>query len=111
MNRIVNRLVVSKLVLVLAALAPFIVCAQNLGSTVNTDGDEYINYIYSDDSGIVFTRRSGNEFVFISKIVADKYLPAIPLNINWYHNNGIGAASFTADGKRMYFVGIEYFEG
>ena len=109
MNRLVYRLIISKLVLVLAALAPIVVCAQNLGPNVNTEGDEYINQVFNDS--IIFTRRSGNEFVFSSRTVDGQYMPASALNISWYHNNGFGAASLTADGKRMYFVGIEYPDG
>ena len=109
MNKLVYRLIINILVLMLTALAPIIVCAQNLGANVNTKGDEYINQVFADS--IVFTRRNGNEFVFVSKIIDGQYMSAEPLNISWYHDNGIGAASFTADGKRMYFVGIEYPDG
>ena len=102
-------MIINGLVLVLTALAPIIVCAQNLGPNVNTEGDEYINQVFPDS--IVFTRRSGNEFVFTSKIADGQYMPAKELNISWYQSNGLGAASLTGDGKRMYFVGIGYPEG
>ena len=103
------RVIISALLLIVTLFFALNADAQNLGPTVNTEGDEYINQAFPDS--IAFTRRSGNEFVFVSRIVEGQYQHAEPLNINWHNANGIGAASFTADGKRMYFVGIEYPEG
>ena len=102
-------MIISALLLIVTLFFALNADAQNLGPTVNTEGDEYINQAFPDS--IAFTRRSGNEFVFVSRIVEGQYQHAEPLNINWHNANGIGAASFTADGKRMYFVGIEYPEG
>ena len=92
--------------LVLTALAPIIVCAQNLGANVNTEGDEYINQVFSDS--IVFTRRSGNEFVFTSKIIDGQYQPAELLNLGWHNDYWIGAMCFSFDKKTLFFVGIDY---
>lgn len=99
-------MIINILVLVLTALAPIIVCAQNLGPNVNTEGDEYINQVFTDS--IVFTRRSGNEFVFVSKIIDGQYMLAEPLNLGWHNEYWIGAMRFSSDMKTLYFVGIDY---
>lgn len=83
--------------------------SQNIGANVNTEGDEYINQVFSDS--IVFTRRSGDEFVFVSKIVDGQYMPAEPLNLGWHNDYWIGAMCFSSDMKTMYFVGIDYPDG
>jgi len=83
--------------------------SQNLGPSVNTEGDEYVNQIIHDS--IIFTRRSGNEFIFVTELVDRNYLPAKSLDINWNNVNSVGAANFTPDMRRLYFVGIGYRDG
>ena len=80
--------------------------AQNIGANVNTDGDEYINQVFQDS--IIFTRRSGNEYVFTSKIIDGNYMPAEPLNLGWHNDYWVGAMCFSSDKKTLYFVGIDY---
>ena len=90
----------------------------NLGSNVNTNGDEYINQILPDGTRIYFTRRSDvadkygarDEFIFSSAIIDGEYMPAIPLNINWNNNKRMGAVSITPNQNRMYFVGIDFID-
>ncbi|MBR4838182.1 MAG: PD40 domain-containing protein [Bacteroidales bacterium] len=90
----------------------------NLGSNVNTTGDEYINQILPDGSRIYFTRRSDvadkygarDEFIFSSAIIDGEYMPAIPLNIDWNNNKRMGAVSITPNQNRMYFVGIDFID-
>ena len=90
----------------------------NLGSNVNTTGDEYINQILPDGSRIYFTRRSDvadkygarEEFIFSSAIIDGEYMPAIPMNIDWNNNKRMGAVSITPNQNRMYFVGIDFID-
>lgn len=90
----------------------------NLGSNVNTAGDEYINQILPDGSRLYFTRRSDvadkygarEEFIFSSAIIDGEYMPAIPMNINWNNNKRMGAVSITPNQNRMYFVGIDFID-
>ncbi len=104
-------MIVSVLVLTIVSFSSLSGNAQNLGGNINTEGDEYINYILPESKGIVFTRRNITEFVYTSEIVDDDFMPAKPLNINCLYDRGIGAACFTSDLQRMYFVGIDYPDG
>ena len=102
-------MIISALLLIVTLFFTLNADAQNLGPTVNTEGDEYINQVFLDS--IVFTRRSGNEFVYTSKIIDGQYQPAEPLNLGWHNDNWIGAMCFSSDMKTLYFVGIDYPEG
>lgn len=90
----------------------------NLGSNVNTAGDEYINQILPDGSRLYFTRRSDvadkygarEEFIFSSAIIDGEYMPAIPMNIDWNNKKRMGAVSITPNQNRMYFVGIDFID-
>ena len=99
-------MIISALLLIVTLFFALNADAQNLGPTVNTKGDEYINQVFSDS--IVFTRRSGNEFVYTSKIKDGQYQPAEPLNLGWHNDYWIGAMCFSSDMKTLYFVGIDY---
>ena len=90
----------------------------NLGENVNTPGDEYINQIMPDGSRIFFTRRGDvidkhgarEEFIYSSSVVDGEYLPAIPLNVDWHNKKRMGAVSFAANQRKMYFVGIDFID-
>ena len=99
-------MIVSALSLIVTLFFPLNADAQNLGANVNTNGDEYINQVLPDS--IVFTRRSGNEFVFTSKIIDGNYMPAEPIDLGWHNDYWIGAICFSSDMKTLYFVGIDY---
>ena len=99
-------MIISALLLIVTLFFALNADAQNLGPTVNTKGDEYINQVFLDS--IIFTRRSGNEFVFTSKINDGQYQPAEPLNLGWHNDYWIGAMCFSSDMKTLYFVGIDY---
>jgi len=98
--------IISALLLIVTLFFSLNAEAQNLGANVNTDGDEYINQVFQDS--IIFTRRSGNEYVFTSKIIEGNYMPAEPLNLGWHNDYWVGAMCFSSDKKTMYFVGIDY---
>lgn len=99
-------MIISALLLIVTLFFSLNADAQNLGANVNTDGDEYINQVFQDS--IIFTRRSGNEYVFTSKIIEGNYMPAEPLNLGWHNDYWVGAMCFSSDKKTLYFVGIDY---
>lgn len=99
-------MIISALLLIVTLFFSLNADAQNLGANVNTDGDEYINQVFHDS--IIFTRRSGNEYVFTSKIIDGNYMPAEPLNLGWHNDYWVGAMCFSSDKKTLYFVGIDY---
>lgn len=91
---------------------------KNLGESVNTEGDEYINQILPDGSRIYLTRRGDvvdkqgfrDEFIYSSAIVDGQYMPAMPMNIDWHNNKRMGAVSFSSNQNKMYFVGIDFID-
>ena len=99
-------MIISALLLIVTLFFSLNADAQNIGANVNTDGDEYINQVFQDS--IIFTRRSGNEYVFTSKIIDGNYMPAEPLNLGWHNDYWVGAMCFSSDKKTLYFVGIDY---
>ena len=99
-------MIISALLLIVTLFFSLNAEAQNLGANVNTDGDEYINQVFQDS--IIFTRRSGNEYVFTSKIIDGNYMPAEPLNLGWHNDYWVGAMCFSSDKKTLYFVAIDY---
>jgi outer membrane protein OmpA-like peptidoglycan-associated protein len=100
--------IVSVLLLTVTLFFSFNADAQNLGANVNTDGDEYINALLSDGSRIYFTRRQGDDKVFFSVVKDGNCQLAQPVDFGWTHDIRMGAVSFSADMKTVYFVGIEY---
>lgn len=99
-------MIISALSLIVTLFFSLNADAQNLGANVNTHGDEYINQVFQDS--IIFTRRSGNEYVFTSKIIDGNYMPAEPIDLGWHNDYWIGAICFSSDKKTLYFVGIDY---
>lgn len=92
--------------------------AVNLGTNVNTDGDEYVNQILPDGSRLFFTRRSGeadkqgvrDEQIFWSSIVNGEYMPSLPLTMDWGNKKRTGALSITPNQAKIYFVGIDFID-
>ena len=92
--------------------------AVNLGPSINTSGDEYINQILPDNSRIYLTRRGEfinkktprTENLYTSAIVNGEYMPAMQIPIDWNNNKRMGAVSITADQNKMYFVGIDFID-
>lgn len=99
-------MIISALLLIVTLFFDLNADAQNLGQNVNTEGDEYINQVFTDS--IIFTRRNGNEFVFVSKIIDGQYMPAEQLYLGWHNDYWIGAMCFSSNMKTLYFVGIDY---
>ena len=91
---------------------------MNLGTNVNTDGDEYVNQILPDGSRLFFTRRSGEadkqgireEQIFWSSIVNGEYMPSLPLTMDWHNKKRTGALSITPNQSKIYFVGIDFID-
>ena len=90
----------------------------NLGTKVNTDGDEYVNQILPDGSRLFFTRRSGEpdkqgireEYIFSSAIIDGEYQEAMPLIMDWNNKKRTGAVTITPNQSKIYFVGIDFID-
>ena len=90
----------------------------NLGENVNTDGDEYVNQILPDGSRLFFTRRSGipdkqgfrDEQIYWSAVIDGKYMPSLPLTMDWHNKKRTGALTITANQAKIFFVGIDFID-
>ena len=85
----------------------------NLGPSVNTEADEYINSLSADDSGIFFTRRMKNaagqmrefnEDYYYADITGDSPEDAIKLNYPPGKENDAGAICLSPDGSLLFFT-------
>ena len=84
----------------------------NLGKTVNTKSDEYVNMLSFDGSTLLFTRKMmvGNgtqqEFLFCSQWDGEKWTEAQVLAFaNSPDDVDFGAAFISADGRKLYVTG------
>ena len=85
---------------------------QNLGSTINTSGDEYVNALTFDGVQLLFTRktdRGGGYFkekIYVSRKEVDHWAQAQPLSFSFFPEDiDPGAAFLSADGSKLYLTG------
>ncbi|WP_157564545.1 OmpA family protein [Mucilaginibacter arboris] len=86
---------------------PVIFKPENLGTSINTNADEYLPNVTADESTLIFTRKIGNnEDFYQSKKLNGKWTTATGLsrNINTPDYNE-GAQSLTQDGQYLFFTG------
>ena len=85
----------------------------NLGPSVNTASDEYINTLSADGSGLFFTRRTRssagdirdfNEDFYLAEIKMDSILEASKLNYPPGKDNDAGALCISTDGRMLFFT-------
>ena len=82
---------------------------ENLGSTINTDADEYLPALSADGSTLIFTRSkniegSRNEDFYLSYHNTDDWEIANNLGKPINTDQNEGAQCITADGKTLYFT-------
>ena len=83
---------------------------QNLGSVVNSKGDEYFPFLINGGSQLYFTRQGNkhnNENLFLSTKKNDLWSSPeiLDATINTITNEGM--ASFTRDGRQLYFTACQ----
>ncbi len=85
---------------------------QNLGSAINTSGDEYVNALTFDGVQLLFTRktdRGGGYFkekIYVSRKEVDHWAQAQPLSFSFFPEDiDPGAAFLSADGSKLYLTG------
>ncbi len=94
----------------------------NLGPSVNSSNDEYMNAIRLDGDVLLFTRKlSGednvggnpviNEYFFTCYRSGDVWLPASEMITNWLITDNMGALTMSADGRRLYFSACGWPKG
>ncbi len=98
---------------------PVRVTISKADSLINTQDDEYVNYISSNNNKLVFTRKEKltdsetnrdtyREQFYQSAKQGSKWQQPVALNLPWAQNKNVGAMSLTADGKDIYFTGCRW---
>ncbi len=91
---------------------PVVFKPENLGANVNTDYDEYMPFLTTDQSTLIFTRQiNQNEDFYRSYLKNNQYSPAEALtkNINTTYNEG--AQCISPDGEFLFFTGCNRPDG
>ena len=85
---------------------------ENLGSTINSSNDEYVNMLSFDGTQLLFTRKMPldndyqKEFLFVSHLIDNQWSEPQPLAFsNFPQDVDPGAAFISADGKKLYLTG------
>ncbi|MBR2051293.1 MAG: OmpA family protein [Bacteroidales bacterium] len=81
----------------------------NIGNSINTSDDEYVNQYYVNEGKMIFTKKhESEENVFVSIMYDSVWLMPYLLFGNY---KDIGAANITADGKEIYFSASSWSDG
>ena len=85
---------------------------ENLGETVNTNGDEYVNMLSFDGKQLLFTRKMPmengyqKEYLFVSQWDGEQWSEPQQLAFaDFPQDVDPGAAFISADGKKLYLTG------
>ena len=85
---------------------------ENLGATINSSNDEYVNMLSFDGSQLLFTRKMPldtdyqKEFLFVSHLNGNQWSDPQPLAFSDFPQDvDPGAAFISADGKKLYMTG------
>jgi len=105
------RLIIQKAETAIGIMAhPLPVELHNLGSTINTVAEEYINSITADESTLIFTRKSFNdklkrplEELFIARKDTLKW-KVTPLKFDSSESINTGALCISPDGNTVYYT-------
>ena len=95
-----------------AASHPVAFEPENLGSTINSSNDEYVNMLSFDGTQLLFTRKMPldndyqKEFLFVSHLIDNQWSEPQPLAFSDFPQDvDPGAAFISADGKKLYLTG------
>ena len=85
---------------------------ENLGATINSSNDEYVNMLSFDGTQLLFTRKMPldndyqKEFLFVSCFDGNQWSDPQPLAFSDFPQDvDPGAAFISADGKKLYLTG------
>ena len=85
---------------------------ENLGATINSSNDEYVNMLSFDGTQLLFTRKMPldndyqKEFLFVSHFNGNQWSDPQPLAFSDFPQDvDPGAAFISADGKKLYLTG------
>jgi len=92
---------------------------ENLGGSINTEADEYINFVNEDLNEMIFTRKSkietdaaGNplfkESIYSSEKAGLDWSRAKEIPLEWQQGLDVGGMNISVDGRKMYFTGCNW---
>ncbi len=91
----------------------------NMGDSINSTSDEYINFVNETTDQIILTRKiprgtvRENERIFAegfyqSVLKNEKWNRPIAIPLSWQENLDLGGMSISVDGRKMYFTGCHW---
>ncbi|MCF6170054.1 MAG: OmpA family protein [Bacteroidales bacterium] len=94
---------------------------ENMGDSVNTTADEYINFVNETADRLVLTRKMNRktegaaarlftETFFHAELINGEWALPSPLVLPWQQGLDVGGMSLSVDGRKMYFTGC-YWPG
>ncbi len=99
---------------------PLPIVVENIGAPVNTTSDEYVNYLNSNSSYLMYTRRvlkenpgSGRRYdenLYYSVNNDSLWQPPMMINEKWMEGFNTGSVNLSADGRKMFLTGC-YWPG
>jgi outer membrane protein OmpA-like peptidoglycan-associated protein/tetratricopeptide (TPR) repeat protein len=95
---------------------------KNQGESINTEADEYINFVTEDLEKLIFTRKSiiqndasenplFQESIFSSEKSGLDWKLAEEIQLSWKDELDIGGMNISVDGRKMYFTGCNWPSG
>jgi outer membrane protein OmpA-like peptidoglycan-associated protein len=92
---------------------------ENLGNSINTEADEYINFVNEDFDELILTRKSkiesdasGNELfqesIYLSEKIGPAWNQANEIPLEWQQGLDVGGMNIAVDGRKMYFTGCNW---
>jgi len=104
-----------------AIQSPLDVTINNTSDLINTQGDEYVNFVNENEQKMIFTRKTKTETEEGLSIYDEHFYSADKRNgkwnmpktilFYWQNNHNLGAMSFSVDGRQMYFTGCYWPHG
>ena len=101
---------------------PVQVSVTKLDTLINTQNDEFVNYVSTNNRQLIFTRKtkrlhpeSGEATYreqFYQSVRQDTtWDKPVKMHLSWTESRNVGAMSLTADGKTLYFTGCRWPDG
>ncbi|RLD50728.1 MAG: hypothetical protein DRJ05_19270 [Bacteroidetes bacterium] len=92
---------------------------ENIGDSINTPADEYINFVNETTDQIILTRKASlgsdkdterlfSEGFYNSVLTKKNWSRPEQLSLSWQENLDLGGMSISVDGRKMYFTGCHW---
>ena len=105
-----------------AVLHPTGISPVNMGDSMNSVADEYINFVNETESQIILTQKISrgieqengrlfDEGFYQSLLKNEIWNSPVAIPLSWQENLDLGGMSISVDGRKMYFTGCHWITG